>query len=337
MKANIKKISEITGFSPATISNALNNKKGVNDETRSTILKTAKNLNYNVENSIKNIKFVIYKKNGLIIDNSPFFSSVIEGVTKRGHALGYETTIVHVDKSSPDFFENINKLVHDSSSAFILLGTEMQEEDFNFFENARDNLVLLDGWSDTISFDSVLIANTDSAVKATNYLFEKGHKKIGYLKGNYRIKAFLYREYGFRRVLLSNNLPIDEFIFEVGTTIETAYKDMKKILESNKKMPTAFFADDDVIALGAMRALKENGYSIPDDISIIGFDNLSYGEISSPRLTTINVFKQEMGEIAVNRLFDKIKNNSKIATKIQVCTEFVIRNSVKELKLNEKN
>lgn len=87
------------------------------------------------------------------------------------------------------------------------------------------------------------------------------------------------------------------------------------------------------IALGAMRALQEKGYRVPYDVSIIGFDNIPFCEISTPRLSTIHVFKQEMGEIAVRRLADHIKLGSKVKTKIQVCTEFVERESVRNLNI----
>ncbi len=333
MKANIKKISEITGFSPATISNALNNKKGVNKETKDLILKTAQELNYTNDNIVKSIKFIIFKRNGLIIDNSPFFPAVIEGVEQRAKALGFDTTILHINRSSPSFQDDILELINDVNSVYILLGTEMLEEDFALFETLKARMILLDGWSEDISFDSVLISNTDSACKATRYLVKRGHKKIGYLKGDFRIQAFKYRQYGYERVLRENNILIeDKYIFQIGTTIDTAYKVMKELLTNTKELPTAFFADNDVIAIGAMRALSEAGYNIPEDISIIGFDNLPFGEIVTPRLTTIDVHKQKMGEIAVNSLIDKIKTKSETSIKIQVCSEFVERESVNYFK-----
>ena len=122
-----------------------------------------------------------------------------------------------------------------------------------------------------------------------------------------------------------------EFIPTVGTKVETAYEGMKKYLENEPQLPSAFFADNDTIAIGAMQALKESGYDIPDDVSIIGFDNISYGAVSNPPLTTINVYKQEMGATAVRELLYSIENQCRIKTKIQVCTDFVERASVRRL------
>lgn len=96
-------------------------------------------------------------------------------------------------------------------------------------------------------------------------------------------------------------------------------------------LPTAFFADNDLIAIGAMQALKECGYDIPKDVSVVGFDNLSFGMVSNPPLTTIHVYKHEMGELAVRELVQAIEDPKKVKAKIQVYTDFVERGSVKEL------
>lgn len=334
MKASIKGISEVTGLSPATVSNALNRKHGVSKETVEKVLQAAESLGYNNKKHISKIRFVIYKKNGLIINDSPFFPAVIEGVERQAKSLQYETMFCNLNCDTSDCHEQIKMILEDTSSAVILLGTEMLEPDFKLFENSKCPLILLDGWSDTITFDSVLISNTDSACKAVEYLIENGHKKIGYLKGKYRIKAFTYRNIGYKRAMNRHGLALEPgYSITLGTTIDSAYHDMIEHLKNTHDLPTAFFADNDVIALGAMRALQEKGYNVPRDISIIGFDDIPFGEISSPRLTTIHVFKHEMGEIAVRRLIDHIKLGSKVKTKIQVCTEFVVRESVRNLNL----
>lgn len=114
--------------------------------------------------------------------------------------------------------------------------------------------------------------------------------------------------------------------------MDGAYRDMKEHLKKGAKMPTAFFADNDMIALGCIKAFQEFGYRVPEDISVIGFDDLPFCEISSPRLTTIKVFKYEMGQLAVRRVIELMKNGGKINTKTQICTEFVERDSVADLR-----
>lgn len=333
MKVSVRKISEITGFSPATVSNALNHKRGVNKETAGKILKVAKELGYQTGERIKKIRFVIFRRNGLIIDDSAFHPAVIEGVEKQAKLMGYETLFCHVDVNDPEYDAQLHEILSDTESVIVLLGTEMLEEDFEPYTCARNRLILLDGWSNRYSFDGVLISNTDSAARAVEYLADKGHTEIGYIKGDFRIQAFKYREIGYKRVMEARGLRMrPEYIATVGTKIETAYEGMRKYLSRAGRMPTAFFADNDIIAIGAMRALKEFGYDIPGDVSIVGFDNVSFGAMVDPALTTIHVYKQEMGEMAVRELLFAIENKSRINLKIQVCTEFVERDSVREIK-----
>ena len=110
---------------------------------------------------------------------------------------------------------------------------------------------------------------------------------------------------------------------------------MLEHLKQKPKLPTAFFADNDMIALGAMKALQEMGYRIPEDVSIVGFDDLPFSEISNPPLTTLRVPKQEMGRLAVRKLVEVINGNAKIKMKTQVCTAFIERASVSDKKKSE--
>lgn len=333
MKASIKQISQMTGFSPATVSNALNRKRGVNSATSEKILKAAESLGYQSEKTIRKIKFVTYRKNGVIIDDSQIFPAMIEGVERQAKALGYETTFSHLNYEDRNFGERLGEVLEDTSSLMILLGTEMLEEDLEPFRDYKGYLILLDGWSENMDFDGILINNTDAACHAVEYLVEKGHRRIGYIRGDYRIKGFCYREYGFERGLDRHGIAVrPEYIVTTGTQIETAYEGMKRFLETHAELPTAFFADNDVIALGAMRAMAERGLRIPRDVSIVGFDDIKFGAASDPGLTTIHVYKQEMGEVAVRRALDHLRYSGRnVKMKIQVYTDFVERGSVRDL------
>ena len=181
----------------------------------------------------------------------------------------------------------------------------------------------------------VLINNADSARKATEYLLQKGHRNIGYLAGEFRIKPFRSRFSGYKTALEKAEIGVDEDkIIFLSPTMDQAYLDMKEYLGKypKKDLPTAFFADNDIIALGAMKAMWECGIRIPEDVSVVGFDDLTYSSISHPPLTTLRVPKQEMGRIAVRRLRDMIRDGDGLHLKTQVCTDFIERNSVRDLK-----
>ncbi len=332
MKVNIRKISEITGFSMSTVSNALNRKRGVNKQTAEKILKTAEELGYRVEEELTKIRFVIFRKNGMIIDESSFHPAVIEGVEHQAKLMGYETIFCYVDVNDPDYEEQLVDILEDKQSAVVLLGTEMMEEDYEPYACSKNRIILLDGRSDRYAIDSVLINDTEAAEEAVGYLAGKGHERIGYLRGEFRIQAFRSRELGYYQKMHRLGFPVKpEYIAVVGTRIETAYQKMKEYLARAEELPTAFFADNDVIAIGCMRAMKECGYDVPGDISVIGFDDVAYGMVSDPPLSTMHVYKQELGARAVCELLSMTEKDNRAKVKIQVCAEFVERGSVKEI------
>ena len=125
MKVSVRKISEITGFSPATVSNALNYKKGVNAETSAKIFKVAQDLGYFEENHIRKIKFVMFKRDGAVVEDSPFFIQLISGVEQECRACGMEMQMCNLDKRDPGYQEQAKWIMNDKASAVILLGTEM--------------------------------------------------------------------------------------------------------------------------------------------------------------------------------------------------------------------
>lgn len=332
-RPSVKRISEITGYSPATVSNALNKKRGVNKETSERIFQVAEDLGYSsVSRVLKNIKFVIFRRNGAIIDDSPFHPAVMNGVEAAAKENGLATLYVRLNYGESNYEEQLNVLLSDTNGGIILLGTEMLEEDFKPFQSCKSPLILLDGWSETMPFNGVLINNADSAAYAVNHLIQKGHQRIGYIRGNYRIKAFQSRERGYKIALQENGLKCNpRWVVTVGTKTESAHEDMLRWLSASPDLPTAFFVDNDLIAYGVIRALTQNGIHVPEDVSIVGFDDLPYSTVSNPALTTIHVNGSSMGREAVNRLLDMMAMPDTGQFKIESCTQFIERESVRQL------
>jgi LacI family transcriptional regulator len=329
MKINLKKISELSGFSLATVSNALNNKSGVNRETAEQILKIAREHGYITENKIRKIKLVTYRDSGEVFSDSPFFSVLMESVENESRKSGYETTIVNLYRRRADYDERVQELLNDPTAAILLVGTELNETDAAVFQQASVPLVLLDCWFENLSFNAVLMNNRDSVCQAVVHLAKLGHKRIGYLKGSVRIKNFQQREEGYHRGLEVSKLALQaQDVFEVPPAIDGAYETFDRLLQQKCDLPTAFFADNDMIALGVMKALQKNGYRIPEDVSIIGFDDINFCSVFTPALTTVRVFKKELGQLAVRRLLRLIRTNNEIKTKTEICNELIERDSV---------
>lgn len=333
MKVSIRDLSKMTGFSPATISNALNHKKGVNRETAEEIFRVARETGYLSANAVTKIRLLIFKKNGRIIDDTPFFQHLIEGFEEECHRLGYEMVISRADQREPDYQKQVRELLGEQGAAVVVLATEMMDGDLEPYRNAPCPILILDHWTESMDFNAVLINNADAARMMTEHLLDNGHREVGYLRGAFRIKGFRSRFVGFQTALKKRKLPYkDEYTVTLGTSMNDAYQDMLEYLKKKPKLPTAYFADNDMIALGAMKALQEMGYRIPEDISIAGFDDLPFSAISSPPLTTLRVQNREMGKMAVRRLAEMIEGiGADAVIKTQVCPKIVYRNTVKNI------
>lgn len=329
----VREISRRTGFSPATVSNALNHKRGVNARTAETILRMAAELGYAHHDHITTVTFVQARKTGEVLDEGTFHTGVINGIAAKARQEAIQTSFTMLDLASRKrAAAQADALSRDAGNAIILLGTEMTEEDYDLFEDAAAPLVVVDGSSDRIPFDAIVMSNETSSYRATRYLIEHGHREIGYIMGSYRIRNFPLRERGWRRAMREAGLPINpDYRVEVGTKVGTSYEGMAAWLRTHPKLPTAFFAENDIMAFGCLRAFAERDISVPEDVSIVGFDDLSFATIASPPLTTMHVANVEMGEMAVQLLLDKVHSPTEYTRVVHLGTRLVERLSVRQL------
>ena len=194
----------------------------------------------------------------------------------------------------------------------------------------RPPFVLLDAFFDSQSYDSILINNVQGAYHATNFLISQCRCQPGYLHSSFPISNFEERANGFYNSIRYNGMSASKsIVHKLTPSQEGAYSDMKAIIESGEELATAYFADNDLIAVGAMRALISAGYRIPEDISIVGFDDLPLCEYVTPPLTTIHVPKQYMGEKAAERLLELINTKDHYPIKIEINTQLKERSSVR--------
>ena len=166
MKINIKKLSELSGFSAATVSNALNGKRGVNHETAQQILALAREYGYVPASRIQSIRLVTYRDSGEVFSDAPFLSDLIESIENESRRNGYETKLVNLYRREADYEQQVEDLLGDTSSAILLVGTELSEEDAKAFLNAQVPLVLLDCAFENLPFQCVLMENENAVAEA---------------------------------------------------------------------------------------------------------------------------------------------------------------------------
>ena len=226
--------------------------------------------------------------------------------------------------------ELINTSKYENLAGVILQATEMDEKDMQIFSNITVPIVIVDNYFKNLSYDYITMNSLKGGYLATSYLINKGHKKIGFLGSTLPLFNFDQRQKGFLEALSEYHIPENKaYQYLVQPTLDGSYQDMKKILaDKTNALPTAFFAFNDNIALGAAKALNEVGLSVPEQISVIGFDDIPYCEINHPRLTTIKPYSREMGRFAAKRLLQMIEQPSKIYTRIDIDIKIIERESV---------
>lgn len=335
MAISAKELAKKLNISPATVSMVLNNKYGISDATRERVLNAAREYGFDfskLDSKSSNtgiIQLVIYKKDGMVVSDTPFFSQLIEGInhgcTEQNFVL--QITYFYENISVDEQIENIDK---SDCSGILLLGTEMTLEDFDCFSSVNKPITILDTYFNELNYDFVKINNVRGMYSAVEYLISKGFKNIGYLRSSYEISNFAERFDGYCKAMNKHAIPIKaEYIHKLTPTADGAYSDMKKITELDTEFADAYVADNDLIASGSIRAFKEAGIKIPEDISVIGFDNMPLCDILEPPLSTIDVPKQKLGITAVYQLVKRIKNHDDIFTTTEISPTLYTRKSVK--------
>lgn len=335
-KVTAKDIANYLHLSQATVSMVFRGRVGISQETRERVFHAAKELGYEYHASSgrvysNRIHFVLYKRHGKIMSDTPFFEQLTQGVSEKAQELGYQLSVSYFYGSQSPM-EQIRSIESTECTGIIILATEMRSADLSAFESLDVPIVLLDNWYMGKPYDSVVIDNKQGAWIATQYLMHKGHTRLGYLSSSVPIRNFSERNEGYQIAIRSIKVPdnhSDVRIVKVGTTSEAAYNDMAAFLASEPVLPTAFFADNDIIASGCIRALQKAGYRVPEEVSVIGFDNIPLCELITPRLTTVAVPKARMGALTVEQLDRRIRGVSGSETvRISVCPEIVERESV---------
>ncbi len=312
------------GISAAAVSMALNGKPGVSNETRDRVLAVAKELGYMTPKSRqaeqqtkKIISFVIFTAIG-IAEQTTFSNFVMRGAEAVAKDFGYRL-LVHYFYADQPWEEQIKHIVSDASG-IILLGTDITEKQRDMFFEMNHLIhipaVIVDNFLFSAYVDCVGNDNTYGVKSAVSYLIDCGHKQIGYLRSKQRIVNFDDRELGVKLSLSEhkdqNLAPLS--VIDVDISPDRAYQDMMKWFNAGNIPVEAYFAENDMIAATFIRALKECGYRVPDDVSVIGFDDVQICEMIEPPITTMHAFKERLGLIAVNVLEYRIRSGDTIQT-----------------------
>ncbi|OAS82783.1 MULTISPECIES: LacI family DNA-binding transcriptional regulator [Metabacillus] len=331
MRITIKDVAREANVSIATVSRVINRKDKVKEETRLKIMKAIEKLNfipdYHARTMVqKKTKMIGFMPPELANGYWSELSDVIQdALWKKGYAL-----LVASHNMDEEKINSILDLFQERNVDGIILGPLTSrkniylEKSIENLRNRRVALVTLQG-NNIPGITSVDVDHLGGAMSAVQYLINSGHEKIAYIGA---VSASREREFGYRNALTFNHIPINEEIVILTDYIENftefGYEAAGKLV-SRKKF-TAIFCGNDLIAFGVIKALKEMGVLIPEDVSIVGFDDISSSKIISPMLTTIKQPIKEIGSTVVDVLLDQMSaETGSITKKIVLPTELIIR------------
>lgn len=344
MSTTIKEIAQHANVSMATVSLVLNQRPGVSAETRERIMKLAREMQYEKHTNSYidgkkqdvqgTIRFLKIARHGHTVnrDHTVFISDYIDGIVQGARSHNYKIEISSFDATP---IQEIITSLKDSSDlqGAIVLGTELSRDDVMAFQDINIPLVFLDTFIDFLPFDFVDMNNPDSVYRAIEHFLELGHRTIGMVRSSVQTRNFHLRHTGFLQTMESLKLTLlDEHIFDCDSTYHGAYRDMQRIIEAESNLPTALFCTNDIIAFGVMKAIREAGYRIPQDVSVIGFDDLPSSALMDPPLTSIAVSKWDIGKTAITRLTQRMQNPDMPAVKIVIGGTLIKRESVRDLR-----
>lgn len=331
-KISMEEIAKMFGVSKVTVSKALNGREGVSEELRIKIKTKAEELGYRINPAARGLKTNKSYNIGIAIpekyigeDDSYYFSvyvKIVRAFTELGFSTMFEVIQLDQEKKliMPDMY-------YDGKIDGLIIMGQPNDEYLKLYEDASIPVIFFDFYKTDTKVDCVVTDNFYSGGIVTKLLIDKGHKEIGFVGNIYATSSIQDRYLGYCRALLENKLEIkSEYNIsdrgDDGNLIE---------LVLPKKMPTAFVCNNDLIAYNLIKLLKEKGYNIPNDISIVSFDNVKLSQMSEPPLTTIDNNVDEMVDVACKVMVKKIENPNKHYNRILIKTKLIERESIKQL------
>lgn len=332
-KATVKDVSQAAGVSTATVSRVLAGFDEVREDTRQRVLKATKALNYQPNRNARNLRRNTTSKIGVIISDiqNPFFGSVVRGIEKVSIKDDYTLILGNSDEDPEHEKKLIAMLLEEGVAGIILVPTNADTGSYRTLFGYGTPIVIIDRQLPLLDLDMVLVNGAVGAEMAVDYLVSLGHQKIGYVGGMKHLSVMHEREQGYLTALKKNNLPILPDYLRQGNNRQDGGHDAVYELLSLEQPPTAILIANNLMTLGGLQAIHESGLEIPDQVSLVGFDDMDWAASLRPALTCVAQPAYEMGETAAALLLERIHSPEQASKTVVLNAHLVIRASCKDL------
>jgi LacI family transcriptional regulator len=328
--ATIKDIAKRAGVSVATVSYVINNTRWVHEDKRRRVMEAIRELNY-VPNAVAR-GLRVQKSNAisLIVSDitNPFYPDIARACQEAARARGCTVNIVNTDDSPEKMSEALKQLRGGKADGAVITSAlpDNREEIGQLLKEGYP-VVLASRTLDDLEADSVVADNRQGAMMAVNYLVGLGHRKIAFVNGVEGSWINKTRTEGYLQAMEEAGLPVlPEWLVSGKARYEASYQAARALLSLPKdRRPTAILNLTDLGAFGVLDAAKDMGVAVPDDLAVIGFDDLFYSGLRNIQLTTIRIPRHEMGRLATEMLFERMENKDAEPRSIVMPVELVVR------------
>jgi len=323
----LRKVAEKAGVSVNTASRAINNKPDINEKTKKRLLKIARELGYVRNYTAVALRTKKTRTIGVVIaDNrNPFYAEVLNGMEEAAREKNYHIILANTQRDYKKEEEAINLLLNKRVDGLLIAPVQDRDDDIKKLIETNIPFVIVGRDFENIEVDAVYNDEVKGGFLATEYLIKKGHKRIALIDG------FLYKSpakgrlMGYKKALKENRIHLDDALVSIGDIdVKDGYERTRQLFEKGLGF-TAIFAYNDMMAFGAMQAIREKGLRIPQDIGLVGYDDIPFSSLMNPTLTTIRLGKQDLGAESVKLLLSRINGRHKKLKKVFLDVELIVR------------
>jgi LacI family transcriptional regulator len=335
MKSSItmKDIAEELNVSIVTVSKALNDKEGVGGELKIKIKDLADKMGYRYNMMARSMRDGLSYNIGVVIpehfvgdDESSFYFSMFKHISKNLEKYEY-CGIMQVLNSEDEEKLILPRFYYDKKVDGLIILGQINKRYIKTLQNIDIPVVFLDFYDENTNIDSITVDNFNGAYELTNYLIKSGHTNISFIGDIYATSSIQDRYLGFCKSLLEHGIRLRADYVICDRDEHGKYID----LNFPSQMPTAFVCNCDGVAYNVILKLKELGHLVPEDFSVVGFDNDIYATLSDPKITTVQVDIEEMARTSIKYILDKVKKENKRHGRAQIKGKIVYRDSVKNI------
>ncbi len=326
--SSIKDIASEAGVSTATVSHVINKTRFVSDEVRGRVLKAIKLHDYYPNAHARSLASGSSRILGLVISDiaNPFFPELVKSIEAAAFEHGYDVILSNTNYDAERASHYVRRLIERKVAGVALMTSEMDKALIDELARREVSVVFLDSGATGLHMSNLRVGYGEGIKQAISHLVEFGHRRIAFISGPTHLHSANRRLEAFRQTMRGVLPDAPEQIFQGDFKMEGGASAAAEILAACE-LPTAVVAANDLMAFGAISEFRRAGLNVPDDVSVVGFDDIAFSSLIEPALTTVSLPRRELGRLAVEALMSTLANPTQHGVEFEIKTALVVRNS----------